>query len=48
VLVALQESGQWALPLDDGLPPGVYRTLARGNATFPLLEGEEIVDFRLT
>jgi len=42
------ESGPWALPIDDGLAPGVYRALARGNRSQASLEGEEIVDFRLT
>jgi Ca2+-binding RTX toxin-like protein len=41
-------SGTWALPLDDGLTAGVYRALARGNRSDATLEGEEIVDFRLT
>jgi Ca2+-binding RTX toxin-like protein len=42
------ESGPWAIPLDDGLPPGVYRAVARGNGSHFGLEGEEVVDFRLT
>jgi hypothetical protein len=42
------ESGAWALPLEDGLTAGVYRALARGNRSDATLEGEEIVDFRLT
>jgi Ca2+-binding RTX toxin-like protein len=42
------ESGPWALPIDDGLAPGVYRALARGNRSQASLEGEEMVDFRLT
>lgn len=42
------DSGAWALPLDDGLPAGVYRALARGNRSEATLEGEEVVDFRLT
>jgi hypothetical protein len=41
-------SGTWALRLGDGLMAGVYRALARGNRSEARLEGEEIVDFRLS
>lgn len=41
-------SGTWALPLDDAMTAGVYLALARGNRSEATLEGEQIVDFRLT